>query len=285
MKKIVVPCDFSLPAINAYQFALQLANKSGGEVHLLNVIELPVLHDTVLMPVVAFENSLFKELRASAEKQMQHLIARNKSEDANVICETRFGPVQTVIKAYVTEKSADLIVMGTHGAHGMREFLIGSNAEKMVRTASVPVITLKNAIKSEITDIVFPNTLDLENQEDLISKLKDIQEFFKAKLHIVWINTPLNFTSDRITVSRLEAFAKRFQFKNYTINVFNHENGEEGILLFANTVGANMIAMGTHGRRGLGHLFNGSIAEDLVNHANYLIWTSVMKEDIVTANS
>jgi nucleotide-binding universal stress UspA family protein len=62
MKKILVPCDFSKPAINAYRFALDVAQQSKGTVHLLNVIELPILHDSVLMPVLNFEAQLLEEL-------------------------------------------------------------------------------------------------------------------------------------------------------------------------------------------------------------------------------
>ena len=55
MKKILVPCDFSKQAINAYRFALDIAAQSKGTILLLHVIELPVLHDSVLMPVLNFE--------------------------------------------------------------------------------------------------------------------------------------------------------------------------------------------------------------------------------------
>jgi hypothetical protein len=77
-----------------------------------------------------------------------------------------------------------------------REFFIGSNAEKIVRQADVPVLVLKDEYKGPIKNIVFPNTLETEDQEDLVQKIKALQHFFKAHLHIVWINTPVNFTTD-----------------------------------------------------------------------------------------
>jgi nucleotide-binding universal stress UspA family protein len=54
MKKILVPCDFSKQAINAYRYALDIAVQSKGTVHLLHIIELPVLHDTLIMPFLNF---------------------------------------------------------------------------------------------------------------------------------------------------------------------------------------------------------------------------------------
>src|SRR5690606_20793575 len=108
--------------------------------------------------------------------------------------------------------------------------------------------------------------------------VKALQHFLKAHLHIVWINMPLNFTADATTRKRLEQFANRYQFKDYTINICNHLTAEEGILDFTNTVNGSLIAMGTHGRKGLAHLGHGSLSESLVNHSEKLVWSYVMNE-------
>jgi nucleotide-binding universal stress UspA family protein len=279
MKKILVPCDFSKPAVNAFRFALDIAEQSRGIVYLLHVIELPVMYDSVLMPSLYFENDLYKELKENAEKQFKKLLAKYPAEVAKVNTEVTFGPIYTLITNYVQEKDADLIVMGTQGANGLKEIFIGSNAEKIVRTSQVPVIVLKNNFKGPINNIVFPNVLAQEGQEDLVMKVKALQNFYKAHLNIVWINTPLNFNNDTVTRAKLESFAKRFMLKNYTLHIYNHVGGEEGILHFADEINADMIAMGTHGRKGLNHLIKGSLAENLVNHSKYMIWTSVMKDD------
>lgn len=283
MKKILVPCDFSKPAINAYRFALDVAAQSKGAVHLLNVIELPIMHDTVIMPVLNFEEQLLKDLREHAETRFNKITEKYKTEGVKVIVKTLFGSVSRMLQDYITEESIDLVVMGSHGATGVREFFIGSNAEKMVRNSPVPVLVVKDYFKGPIRNIVFPNTLETENQEDLVMKVKMLQNFFKARLHIVWINTPLNFTSDPLTHERLEAFAKRFMLKDYTVNVFNHRDEERGILEFSNSIKGDLIAMGTHGRKGIAHLVNGSLAEDVVNHNKGLVWTYSLQREPVEA--
>lgn len=278
MKKILVPCDFSEQATSAFRFALDVAVQSKGEVHLINVVEVPVLHDSVLMPVIAFEEALFKELREKAEKKFQKMKEKYVPERMKLESKVIFGPVSRMLFDYIEENSIDLVVMGTKGASGVREVLIGSNAEKMVRNSPVPVIALKKYVKGmSIKNIVFPNTLDTENQEDLILKVKALQNFFKAKLHIVWINTPTNFTRDTITIKRLNTFAKRFMLKDFTINIFNDPYEEAGVSNFANDIGADMIAMGTHGRKGIAHFLAGSVAEDVVNHVDCPIWTYAIK--------
>jgi nucleotide-binding universal stress UspA family protein len=279
MKKILVPCDFSTQAINAYRSAVHLATSSKGVIHMLNVVELPVLHDTVLMPVLNFEEELLKELKEKAKKEFKKLLAKHDPDNVKVIFEVRFGAVANTIVDYVKEQSIDVIVMGSHGVSGIREFLIGSNAEKIVRNSPVPVFVLKNYYKGPIKSIIFPNTLDTENQEDLVMKVKELQAFFKAQLRIVWINTPLNFTSDPVTYSRLEKFAKRFMFKDYTTHVFNHHDEEQGILEFAQQTRGNLIAMGTHGRKGISHVLSGSLAENIVNHTENMVWTYSLKNE------
>jgi K+-sensing histidine kinase KdpD len=137
----------------------------------------------------------------------------------------------------------------------------------------VPVISIpKSAKVNSIKNIVFSNSLREEN-EKLTLGVKALQDFFKATLHIVFINTPGFFKRDHETIGRLHTYAKRYMFKNFKIHVYNDIDEQEGTLNFANEVGADMIAMGTHGRRGLAHLFTGSIAEDVVNHVQCPMWT------------
>jgi len=279
MKRILVPCDFSKQAINAYRSAIHLATYSKGTIHLLNVVELPVLHDSVLMPVLNFEQELLSELKAKSEKEFKKLLAKYDTQGVKVVFNVRFGAVTRMITDYVNEQSIDVVVMGSHGASGMREILVGSNAEKIVRNSPVPVFVLKNYYKGPIKSIVFPNTLDTENQEDLVLKVKALQAFFKAQLRIVWINTPLNFTSDTVTYARLEKFAQRFMFKNYATHVFNHQDEEQGILEFTEQSGGNLIAMGTHARKGIPHVLSGSLAENVVNHTNNMVWTYSLKNE------
>lgn len=280
MQKLLVPCDFSRQAINAYRLALDIARQSNGEVHVLNIVEVPVVPETMFVPAYNFEGGLFDELQTRAQQQFDQLKASFSQHNLKIFFHIQFGTVTHTIQENVVKESIDLIVMGSHGASGLREFFIGSNAERIVRTSTVPVLIVKEYSDLQIKNIVFPNTPDIDNQEDLVMKMKALQDFFGATLHIVWINTPLNFAPDVFTHQRLQRFAHRFMLKDYTIHVFNALDEESGILDFTKSVKGDLIAMGTRARKGISHLFNGSVTEDVANHNKGLVWTYALKDEI-----
>ena len=73
----------------------------------------------------------------------------------------------------------------------------------------------------------------------------------------------------------MQEFARKLQLKNFTMNVFNDVSEEEGIVYFADSIDADLIAMATHGRTGFAHVLAGSIAEDVVSHSKRPVLTFV----------
>jgi nucleotide-binding universal stress UspA family protein len=274
MNRILVPCDFSAQAMSAVKMAAEVANQSGSTLYILNVVEVPVMHDSMLMPTLSFEEETMNELRDNAFRQFEKI--KSTLASLPVITEVLYGSPAVIISEYIKEQGIELIVMGTKGASGLKEFLIGSTAEKIVRNATCPVITVRKEVSPKsIKSIVVPNSLE-SGQEVLIAKLKQLQQMLKATLHIVWINTPANFTPDNITLVKLKDFAMRYALTDYTLNIYNDVEEKSGVIAFARQKEADMIAMGTHGRKGISHLLIGSIAEDVVNHVEIPIWTTHM---------
>jgi len=285
MKTILVPCDFSQPAINAYRFALDIAAQSKGSIHLIHIIELPILHGAGAPSVLEFEQRFLDELKEKALGKFAKIIDKYSSNGTNVKWTVAFGvPAKTIIDV-INDQGISLVIMGSHGASGLREYLIGSNAEKVIRKSSAPVLVIKDYFKEPIKNIVFPNMLDLFDQDDLVVKVKALQQFFKARLHIVWINTPLTFTADVITMQRLNSFTKHYKLTDYTVNIYNHRTEEEGIIEFSRLVKGDIIAIGTHARTGIAHLINGSLAEDVANHTNTIVWTYTLKNEPVEVSN
>jgi nucleotide-binding universal stress UspA family protein len=274
MNRLLVPVDFSEQSIHAFRFALDIADRSKGTVRLLHAITLPVLHNSSLVPVAALKRDLIQELKLAAEKKFQLLIDEFNTCGIKIETCVHSGTIQSTILHIIESEDIDLVVMGTKGVTGMREWMIGSNTEKIVRTSPAPVIAVKNYPGGRpIKHIVFPINADTERQEELIMKVKALQDFFRATLHIIWVNTSALFKADSDARKQLTAFATRFMLKDFTINIFNYSNEEAGILEFTKQINGDLIAMGTHGMTGIAHLFAGSVTEDIVNHVRYPVWT------------
>lgn len=275
MKKILVPCDFSEPAVEAFRFAIDLASKSGSSITILKVIDIPVVYDTAFgMPTYLDNSGLIAELRNDARKNFERLVKKYGKGYSAIRFTVLQGPTSVMIRDFIEEKKFSLVVMGTHGASGLQEFFVGSNAEKIVRFSRVPVFTIRKAVPvSSIKNIVFPTSL-LRDQSDFIKRLKGIQEFFGAKLHILFLNTPFNFVRD----NELKEYASRHKFTNFTLNFRQDRYEPDGIISFAREIKADMLAMATHGRKGLSHFISGSITEDVVNHIECPVWTYSLKK-------
>lgn len=273
MVKILVPVDFSKEALDALQFAVGLTSAKSAKIEVIHVVEYPVgaAMDPVGMAVPSpYDPEFVDLLRENAEKRMNEFLGQFKSAISYTI---EVGNPFFEITEKLSKIDADLVVMGTKGATGFKEFFIGSNAEKVVRKASCPVITLAQPTRCEdIQDIVFATNIT-DVSEGLVMNVKQLQDIFNAKIHLVRINTPNNFERDELAEKALEDLAERFMFKDYTVNIYNDVYEDQGILSFAKKINAHMIAMGTHGRTGLKHLLTGSLAEDVVNHAKRPIWT------------
>jgi K+-sensing histidine kinase KdpD len=169
--------------------------------------------------------------------------------------------------------------MGSHGATGMREMFVGSNTERVVRMAHCPVFTIKGPTKfDQLNEIVFASDFKKEVYTSF-DRIKQLAELFQAKLHLLKVVTPNTFEVTSKSKQEMQEFADYFELKDYSINIYNDEYIEGGILNFAEEVGADMISLTTHGRRGLVHLINGSLAEDVANHSDRPVLSVRIKKE------
>lgn len=281
MKGIIVPVDFSKTAAHALDFAVQIARKKHFPLTVLHIVEFPVgsIVDPVGISVPPVYDPEFTDLLLEKGKEKMKEFLSKYKDLPNLESKVEIGNPYSGISDKLSDDAYDLIIMGTKGVTGLREFFIGSNTEKVVRTAHCPVIAVRDKVElAEVKDIAFA-TDGREVSEDLMAHLKQLQDILNGKLHIVRINTPNRFEKDRLIKPLLEKLAQRFMLTNYTVNVYNDQYEEEGIMNFSEKIDADIIALGTHGRRGLSHFMLGSLAEDVVNHTHKLIWTYHIKRD------
>jgi nucleotide-binding universal stress UspA family protein len=134
--------DFSEGSDNAFDYALSLAKQYSGKLVLIHVINEPVDLRGFYVPHISFEN-LEKEIAEGAQKMMDSFCNKYLKDFENFEQSVVSGvPADEIVKK-AGECGADLIVMGTHGRKGMDHLLFGSTAERVVRYASCPVMTVR----------------------------------------------------------------------------------------------------------------------------------------------
>ena len=280
MKKILVPTDFSKPAMIAAEVAADIAKKANAELTLLHVVEEAGGNSLNVEGQVTddsrWEERLFTmKLIEKAKKQLTKLVEDPKFEGVRVKQELRIGSPYHGMNTIITEKKVDLVVMGTAGHSELEQMIIGSNTEKIVRRSHCPVLTMHSKPASkEFKNIVYATSMDKD--EEVFSRIvRATQKLYDATIHLVRINTPGNFQRDVVVKKYMQDFAKKLQLKNFTLNVFNDVSEEEGIIYFADSIDADLVAMATHGRTGFAHVLAGSIAEDVVSHSKRPVLTFV----------
>jgi len=142
-RRILVPLDFSKHADAALALALELAKEGGAEVHLVHAYELPAA--VTMAYGVAIPQAVWDGVQEAALARLEE--GRKRAADAGVKATTHLAtaPAADAIANAAETFGADLIVMGTRGLTGLKHVLLGSVAERTIRTARCPVLTVKAA--------------------------------------------------------------------------------------------------------------------------------------------
>lgn len=274
MKKIIVPIDFSEHSEYALKTAAKLAKKYDAELLALHMLE---MSDIMLSASDGLQGQKAVFFLQLAEKKFNDFLKKDYLEDVSVIPIIKHFKVFSEVNDVALKNDADLIVMGSHGTSGLKELFVGSNTERVVRNADIPVLVVKNNVMNVGFDVV---TFACDfSEENIESYLKAVKLFDKmnSKVYMVYVNLP----NDK--------FKSSLEIEKSVVNFFTKADGnlkkmkdvhyvsdysvEEGVLTFSNKIGADLIAVPTHGRKGLSHFFEGSVGEDVANHSTLPVIT------------
>jgi len=272
MKKILVPIDFSKPSEYAAKMAAKIAKKTDVSITLIHLIELPSdvvdvqygsrfsIPESMLYlrkikeKILDFKNSFFTE-----DMKVDYFIKLNNPFDG--------------IKKYADKIDADLIIMGSKGHSKFDEIIIGSNTEKIVRSSKIPVIVVKrDSKKFSLKKLVFASNFKKDNKEVFI-KFLDFANAFNSKIYLLRVNTTSKFESTAESKQKIKDFIKEYNLLKYSINIYDDTSIEKGIINFSREKKADLIALSTHGRSGISHLFSRSVAKRLSKKALKPIFT------------
>lgn len=265
MKKILVPTDFSDSAYFASDVAMSLAGKMDAEVHFYTRIALQSQWSEITeggkinhpeeSPEFGEMKQNFKELRE-----------KYASYDTRIITSYSHGNVVEVVANYIDKEEIDLVVMGSRGADGLREWLFGSNSQKVVRHAHCPVLVIKHPPEStDFNHILFASDFREEALKPF-ERLVDFAQAFNAHVHLLNIAAYPKFDVTEEDKARMDVFRKRCWALPCTVHGQGDINVELGITHFANDHNIDLIAIANYGEPFLTRMMKGSVSESLVNH-------------------
>ncbi|MBO3116139.1 universal stress protein [Winogradskyella sp. DF17] len=274
MKRIIVPIDFSEHSEFALEAAANLAQKYGSELFVLHMLELSNAILTSNGTNINEEAVFYLKL---AEQKFDAFLDKPYLKGIKVNRIVKHFKVFSEVNDVANEHDANLIVMGSHGASGVKEVLVGSNTEKVVRHADIPVLVIKhNPILLDFENGVFASDFSDEAITPYLNA-KVTFEKLGVNMHLVYVNSPDgNFRSSTEIDKKVSLFLKKADgsLDNLTkVHIVCDYSIEKGILNYANVIGADLIAVATHGRKGLAHFFEGSISEDIANHSTLPVMT------------
>jgi nucleotide-binding universal stress UspA family protein len=139
LRELLLPIDFSEPCLKATDYAVELARQFDATLHLLHVIEDPVVY---LPMFESYPMPTREQFETYAQDRLENWIAVEDCDGCKIELQWVHGHPSVEILNYATKNDIDLIVMGTHGRGLSAHLLLGSVAEKIVRKAPCPVLTV-----------------------------------------------------------------------------------------------------------------------------------------------
>lgn len=263
MKKIGVPTDFSDCAGAASDLALHLAKQSMAELLYLH-LEI----DPTSPPHVPGEPAALVDHEiGQAKYKLSQLVKRAESLGISAKSELVLGSGQEKIQDYIQPFGIDWLVMGSHGATGIRETLIGSKTQHVVKHASVPALVVKRLPPNfKLRNIVFASTF----KEDATHALQVVTAFcqlFHCRLHLLFVNMISQLVDEKMARMLMKKAMEEFSAIPFTVNITETNDQEFGIDQFAKSIEADMIAVAMERQSTLGRLLNPALASQLINHS------------------
>lgn len=273
MNKIIVPIDFSKYSEYALEAAAILAKQHNAEILVLHMLEMA---DNVINASDEGQKPKMLFFLKLAEQKFNTFLQKDYLEGVTITPIVKPYKVFSEVSDVAKEHAADLIVMGSHGVSGFTEVFVGSNTEKVVRHSDIPVLVIKQKPSLlNFETVVFASDFSDKGVNPFMRALKMLNE--KSKIHLLYVNVPgENFKSSAEMEQQVANFLMKSEGNMDRLNDVNYVSDysvEKGILNFSNLIGADLIMIPTHGRKGLAHFFEGSISEDLANHANLPVMT------------
>lgn len=268
MKTLLIPVDFSKTSLKALEVAATIAKRVSARIVLTHMVG---IEDGYTTDTSNFEQVVYyrKIIGEKFEEFLDQPFLEGIIVEPLLQKQLDFTGVNELAK----ELNANLIIMGSHGSKGLAELLKGSNAEKVVRNSEIPVLVVKeNEMNFAPERILFASDFSIETIP-AYHRIIEVSTLLNARMEFLYVNLPGDdFRSTNEMDEKLLHFFKEVKHPDpvtaiKSVKRYADYSVEKGVLNYASLSGSDIIAIPTHGRKGLSHLLQGSISEDIANHA------------------
>ena len=273
MQKILVPTDFSDNATKAIDYAVALSEKTNAEIILLNVT-------TLLNSTFSSRRALIKEYNNTRVegireqlKELQQSIAANNAK-VKLTIKLYEGDVQDSILQCAKDENADLIIMGTQGASGLKKIFIGSITAGIIGNTTIPILAIpKKAEWRKLENILFATRqLDVDNK--IFTPILKLAQLEAALIHVaMFTDTDDDDAGDYMEHGRLlnayrQTLPERYKDINFKTIQLEGEQFNDAIEQYINNNQIDMMIMTTHKRSFWESVFNSSLTKEMSYHIN-----------------
>ncbi|MEO0310391.1 MAG: hypothetical protein RIQ89_48 [Bacteroidota bacterium] len=270
INRILIPFDFSETAKLALEHACFMAKLKKAEIILLHVVETPGWASSITSAFGKAQNEYEANLESGIKQKMEAIATELHHKDSIVVnFRAEKGKIYKVINEVAEELKADLIIMGTHGSSGFQEFLIGSNAYKVVSSAPCPVLTVQtHATKVGFKDIVLPIDNSPTSRQKVVHAA-ELARLYNSVVHVLGFMTmgdtdlqrkfehKINQVTDYLDEKEVANSSKMLKGGNI--------NNATATMEYAQSINADLVIIMTE--QDGGSLLMGSYAQQVVNHS------------------
>jgi nucleotide-binding universal stress UspA family protein len=271
--KILVPVDFSDQSIIALKQSYNLARLTKSEILLIHVLD----EDFIKSLEHYFKDNYYEDPMKEQVQSRLDKMANDVQKEAGVTVNTtiRKGKIYEEIDRVAREIDAKFIVMGTHGPVGIKKKFLGSNAERVIKEASCPVITIKGQQHHYgCKKIVLPLDLSRETKEK-VDKAIELAGFFGSAIYIVSVvESDDEFLMNKLTrqMNQVKEFVEAANIPVHTEFIKGDDIPEE-IINYAERNDADLIIIMTQQETNWTEMFIGFAAQEIINKSDIPVLT------------
>jgi len=267
--KILVPTDFSEHADYAFQMAILFAKKLNAEIHLFHVME-----DVQILEKYNFNNPKGEELLVKIRTWSAHelKIREEKIREQGVNCEAFLdqGSFLDNLKYRLKHETYVALIMGSNGISSTKEWFLGSNTSKAIKSLHQNVLVVKELVTSiDFSEVVFVTGLDIKERECFKIFLDFIKPFDVKEIHVLAVDTHQYYTQPTGLMEAALADFKLFaNDPRVQTHFYSDSSVQKGIDHFSTEYNIDLIGISNHMRHPVKRLFQRSNVELLVHKTN-----------------